>query len=236
MAYQNRIDPARLISIDETWTTTNMAPLADGRRADNACFARRVRQPVVCELLRVGLTGVKHWMLKAARRTVDAVYNAVAEILPLTSPAECSNLLQGAPLRGTPEASPGQTAPPCQKRACRKRRLARARGVVEHPRWDLQPGIRVRPLSVQRKTTPPALSIVPCMPTRRPNDACHRYKSSRKLVPWAFPNLVVQSPASHAAHGGETPVRVYRNRLSADGPGLRPDLHPTAPNSVTSVR
>jgi len=32
----------------------------------------------------------------------------------------------------------------------------------------------------------------------------------------------------HAAHGGETPVRVYRNRLSAYGPGLRPDLHPTA--------
>src|SRR5882724_11139081 len=34
---------------------------------------------------------LKHWLRKAARRTVDAVYNAVAEILPLTSPAECSN-------------------------------------------------------------------------------------------------------------------------------------------------
>ena len=32
----------------------------------------------------------------------------------------------------------------------------------------------------------------------------------------------------HAAHGGETPVGVYRERLSASGPGLRPDLHPTA--------
>ena len=32
----------------------------------------------------------------------------------------------------------------------------------------------------------------------------------------------------HAAHDGETPVRAYRNRLSACGPGLRPDLHPTA--------
>ena len=33
----------------------------------------------------------------------------------------------------------------------------------------------------------------------------------------------------HAAHGGETPVRVYRGRLSASsGPGLRPALHPTA--------
>ena len=26
-AYQNRIDPARLVFIDETWTKTNMAPL-----------------------------------------------------------------------------------------------------------------------------------------------------------------------------------------------------------------
>ena len=34
---------------------------------------------------------LKHWLRKAARRTVDAVYNAIAEILPLTSPAECSN-------------------------------------------------------------------------------------------------------------------------------------------------
>ena len=26
-AYQNRIDPSRLVFIDETWTKTNMAPL-----------------------------------------------------------------------------------------------------------------------------------------------------------------------------------------------------------------
>ncbi len=32
----------------------------------------------------------------------------------------------------------------------------------------------------------------------------------------------------HAAHGGETPVNVYRARLSAYGPGLRPALLPTA--------
>jgi transposase InsO family protein len=32
----------------------------------------------------------------------------------------------------------------------------------------------------------------------------------------------------HAAHGGETPVRVYRDRLSVSGPGLRPDFQPTA--------
>ena len=32
----------------------------------------------------------------------------------------------------------------------------------------------------------------------------------------------------HTAHGGETPIRVYREKLSASGPGSRPDLHPTA--------
>ena len=32
----------------------------------------------------------------------------------------------------------------------------------------------------------------------------------------------------HAAHGGATPVGVYRDRLSASGPGSRPALQPTA--------
>lgn len=32
----------------------------------------------------------------------------------------------------------------------------------------------------------------------------------------------------HAAHGGETPVRVYRDGLSASGPDLRLALQPTA--------
>src|SRR5262249_43069785 len=44
---------------------------------------------------------LKHWLRKAARRTVDAVYNAIAEILPLTSPAECSNYFALAGLRPT---------------------------------------------------------------------------------------------------------------------------------------
>ena len=33
---------------------------------------------------------LKHWLRKAARRTVDAVYGAIADILPLTTPTECS--------------------------------------------------------------------------------------------------------------------------------------------------
>ncbi len=34
---------------------------------------------------------LKHWLRKAAGRTGDAVYHAIAETLPLTTPAECSN-------------------------------------------------------------------------------------------------------------------------------------------------
>jgi hypothetical protein len=49
MAYQNRIDPARLVFIDETWTKTNSVLVnkhlrrrfAGGRRADNGWRAKR---------------------------------------------------------------------------------------------------------------------------------------------------------------------------------------------------
>ena len=34
---------------------------------------------------------LKHWLRKAAKRTVDAVYGAIADVLPLTTPTECSN-------------------------------------------------------------------------------------------------------------------------------------------------
>jgi putative transposase len=34
---------------------------------------------------------LKHWLRKAAKRSGDAVCNAIADILTLTTPAECSN-------------------------------------------------------------------------------------------------------------------------------------------------
>ena len=34
---------------------------------------------------------LKHWLRKAAKRSADAVCNAIADILTLTTPAECSN-------------------------------------------------------------------------------------------------------------------------------------------------
>ena len=170
MAYQNRIDPARLVFIDETWTKTNMTPLRGwapcGQRLpgkapygrwktmtflaalrhdrlttpwlidgpiDGQSFLQYVEEVLVPTLkpgdiviidnlgshkgkavrqairaagaklfflpkyspdlnpIEKFFAKLKHWLRKAARRTVDAVYNAVAEILPLTSPAECSN-------------------------------------------------------------------------------------------------------------------------------------------------
>ena len=170
MAYQNRIDPGRLVFIDETWTKTNMAPLRGwaprGQRLpgkvphgrwktmtfvaalrhdrltapwlingaiDGQSFHQYVEDVLVPTLepgdiviidnlgshkgkaIRQAIRGagaklfflpkyspdlnpiqkffakLKHWLRKAARRTVDAVYNAVAEVLPLTSPADCSN-------------------------------------------------------------------------------------------------------------------------------------------------
>jgi len=170
MAYQGRVDPARLVFIDETWTKTNMAPLRGwapcGQRLqgkapyghwktmtflaalrhdrvdapwlidgpiDGQSFLQYVEQVLVPTLkpgdlviidnlgshkgkavrqairaagaklfflpkyspdlnpIEKFFAKLKHWLRKAASRTVDAVYNAVAEILPLTSPAECSN-------------------------------------------------------------------------------------------------------------------------------------------------
>jgi putative transposase len=170
MAYQNRIDPARLVFIDETWTKTNMAPLRGwapcGQRLqgkapyghwktmtflaalrhdrvdapwlidgpiDGQSFLQYVEQVLVPTLkpgdiviidnlgshkgkavrqairaadaklfflpkyspdlnpIEKFFAKLKHWLRKAAKRTVDAVYDALAEILPLTSPAECSN-------------------------------------------------------------------------------------------------------------------------------------------------
>ena len=182
MAYQNRIDPARLVFIEETWTKTNMAPLRGwapcGQRLqgkaphghwktmtflaalrhdrltapwlidgpiDGQSFLQYVEEVIVPTLkpgdiviidnlgshkgkaIRQAIRAagaklfflpkyspdlnpiekffakLKHWLRKAARRTVDAVYNAVAEILPLTSPAECSNYFAQAGYLAQPQ-------------------------------------------------------------------------------------------------------------------------------------
>jgi transposase len=170
MTYQNRIDPARLVFIDETWTKTNMAPLRGwapcGQRLpgkaphgrwktmtflaalrhhrltapwlvdgpiDGQSFLQYVQEILVPTLtagdivimdnlgshkgkaVRQAIRAAgaklfflpkyspdlnpiepffaqfKHWLRKAARRSVDAVYNAIVDILPLTTLDQCSN-------------------------------------------------------------------------------------------------------------------------------------------------
>jgi transposase len=39
---------------------------------------------------------LKHWLRKAAKRTVDGVYHAIADILPTTTPCQCSNFFAEA--------------------------------------------------------------------------------------------------------------------------------------------
>jgi putative transposase len=39
---------------------------------------------------------LKHWLRKAARRTADAVYNAISHILPTVTTFECANLFAKA--------------------------------------------------------------------------------------------------------------------------------------------
>ena len=39
---------------------------------------------------------LKHWLRKAARRSSDAIYNAIAAILPDVSPDECRNFFTHA--------------------------------------------------------------------------------------------------------------------------------------------
>ena len=174
-AYQGRIDPARLVFIDETWTKTNMAPLfgwaprgqrlpavVPHRRWQTMTFLAALRhdrvaapwlidgpingqsfltyiEQVLAPTLQPGdivvmdnlgshkgkavrqalraaraklfflpkyspdlnpiemfFAKLKHWLRKAARRTPDAVYNAIANVLKTVSPLECANFFAHA--------------------------------------------------------------------------------------------------------------------------------------------
>jgi len=169
-AYQGRIDPARLVFIDETWTRTDMATLRGwapcgqrllakvprgrwktmtfiaGLRHDRVVAPWLIEGPingesfllyveeVLVPTLKPGdivvmdnlgshrakavrsairaagarlfflpkyspdlnpiemfFAKLKHWLRKAARRSGDAIYGAIAAILPNVSPSECFN-------------------------------------------------------------------------------------------------------------------------------------------------
>ncbi|MGA2539646.1 MAG: IS630 family transposase [Terracidiphilus sp.] len=173
--YRDRIDPTRLVFIDETWTKTNMAPLRGwaprGQRIkakvphgrwQTMTFIAALRhdritapwfiegpingesfllyiEKVLVPTLRHGdivimdnlgshkanavrrairsagarlfylpkyspdlnpieqfFAKFKHWLRKAAQRTIEAVYNAIAPILDTVSPTECANYFANA--------------------------------------------------------------------------------------------------------------------------------------------
>ena len=169
-AYQGRIDPARLVFIDETWTKTNMAPLRgwgplgqrlpakvphgrwttmtflaalrhdrveapwllegpingesfrlyvdqvliptlqpgdivimDNLGSHRSSAVRRALRAVGAKLfflpkyspdlnpIEMLFSKLKHGLRKAARRTQDAIYRALADLLPAVQPSECAN-------------------------------------------------------------------------------------------------------------------------------------------------
>lgn len=169
-AYQDRIDPSRLVFLDETWTKTNMSPLRGwaprGQRLpakvphgrwktmtflaalrhdrveapwlidgpiNGDCFriyvekvlvptlsqgdivvmdnlgshkgkaVRRAIRAVGAKLfflpkyspdlnpIEMFFAKLKHWLRKAAKKTEDAICDAIAHILPTVSSAECAN-------------------------------------------------------------------------------------------------------------------------------------------------
>ena len=173
--YRERIDPSRLVFIDETWTKTNMAPLRGwaprGQRIkakvphghwQTMTFLAALRhdritapwlidgpingetfqlyvEKVLVPTLRPGdivimdnlgshkgkavrnairaagarlfylpkyspdlnpieqfFAKLKHWLRKAAKRTIEAVYNAIGPILDTVSAAECANYFANA--------------------------------------------------------------------------------------------------------------------------------------------
>jgi transposase len=174
-AYQGRIDPTRLVFIDETWTKTNMAPVrgwaplgqrlpakVPHRRWTTMTFLAALRhdrieapwlidgpingqsfltyiEKVLAPTLRAGdivvmdnlgshkgkavrralravgaklfflpkyspdlnpiemfFSKLKHWLRKAAQRTADTVYRAIADILPTVTSDECANFFAHA--------------------------------------------------------------------------------------------------------------------------------------------
>jgi transposase len=174
-AYQGRIDPTRLVFIDETWTKTNMAPVrgwaplgqrlpakVHHRRWTTMTFLAALRhdrieapwlidgpingqsfltyiEKVLAPTLRAGdivvmdnlgshkgkavrralravgaklfflpkyspdlnpiemfFAKLKHWLRKAAQRTADTVYRAIADILPTVTSDECANFFAHA--------------------------------------------------------------------------------------------------------------------------------------------
>jgi putative transposase len=129
--YQNRIEPERLVFIDETWTRTNMTPLRGwaprGLRLQTKAphghwktttFLAALRHdridapwlfdgPIDGESFRTYVekdlnpieqvfAKIKHFLRKAAARSVETICTAIGEILGAFTPDECANYFQNS--------------------------------------------------------------------------------------------------------------------------------------------
>ena len=87
------------------------------------------------------------------------------------------------------------------------------------------------PVKVQRKTMPPKRPTASWTATRRPNQGCQRYRTSRNSVPWAFSSLVVQHcqatprPWHERPHPRPRLPRPYTRKRQPTG-GQRPEHRP----------
>src|SRR5436309_683951 len=108
-AHQGRVDPARLVFIDETWAKTNMTRLCGwAPRGHKAKAVRRAIRSAGAWLfflppyspdlnpIEQVFAKLKTLLRKAAERTVEATWKRIGALLQAFTPQECANYFRNA--------------------------------------------------------------------------------------------------------------------------------------------
>ena len=85
---------------------------------------------------------------------------------------------------------------------------------IERPRRNLKTTVRICAVQVAAKNNTVRLAdrlVDTDTKTKRPNQRCHRYNSSRNSVPWTFSNLVVQHRTTPLAAQLDEPQHLRRS-------------------------
>ncbi len=195
---------------------------ADSRRIDRTVAAR-------CAGPRVPLLGVPScWLTPASptsslreahdapqRDAVDAVTGSLSASRKRSANAQSAALATwGVVLRGN-----------------RSRQAARSNIQAGSSNWRPPP-----PVNVQRNTMPSERLTNSWIATRIPNQGCHRYRTSRNSVPWAFTSVVVQPSAPSCRAWRRDSGQSISRKAVGLRPGLTPGPPPDSPGGVTSVR
>jgi hypothetical protein len=112
-----------------------------------------------------------------------------------------ARLLSTSPRRSDNARSPAMETRGVVAKGKQSRQPARSNIQAGSSSWRPPP-----PVKVQRKTMPSERLTVSWTATRRPNQGCQRYRTSRNSVPWAFSSLVVQRTTP--AYGARQPHTV----------------------------